>query len=514
MNFKMFTSAMASILHGPGVFVICVVIAVIFYTLYLRTNSRQLLNSLPGLFTSLGLLGTFAAICNSLGDISEDNLQVTKIIEDLVPAFTSSIAGLICAFIATAWCKIFYSNQDRAVENKIKKKSPEECLLEIAKYTQKLDKSVEGVVQLLLGITKYTQKLDGRLENVEQLLIKQSTKNEEYNTKLTSTISSQSLIMENFIEGFVNRMDSIFVKMNGQIEQNIKSFGQEQFQKSAAVLENLTTNLNELSSQLLSSQTSNVEQMIENTNTELKVVSDVVSTQMDKLCSQMTNALSNIGSNQNEQLTSIIQNYDVLSTRLSGQNGEFAEKMMAQMNDEYSKIQNQNVENVQQMLDLKEAFTEVNTEIIQSTNRMNKEVSSELTNSLSSFVSELQSSISSEISVLSGMIQTNVESLQQSYSYISDHVANIKGNYESSAQAYIDAVNNAHRTNESQEKMLDTISVSMGAVAKTNEKVDATIYILEERQERIENLLAHIQEISTTIATLQKLENQLNRLAS
>ena len=133
--------------------------------------------------------------------------------------------------------------------------------------------------------------------------------------------------------------------------------------------------------------------------------------------------------------------------------------------------------------------------------------------SISEFVSELQSSISNEISVLNRMIETNVENLQQSYSYISDHVANIKGNYESSAQSYIDAVNNAHRMNESQEKMLETIDNSMNAVIKTNEKVDATIYILEERQERIENLMAHIQEINTTITTLQKLEKQLNRIA-
>ena len=112
------------------------------------------------------------------------------------------------------------------------------------------------------------------------------------------------------------------------------------------------------------------------------------------------------------------------------------------------------------------------------------------------------------------MIETNVINLQKSYSYISDHVANIKGNYESSAQSYIDAVNNAHRMNESQEKMLNTISSSMNSVVKTNEKVDTAIHILEERQDKIENLLAHIQEIITTITTLRNLEPQLNRIPS
>lgn len=96
-----------------------IVIAVIFGSIYYKNRSRQLLNSLPGLFTSLGLLGTFAAICNSLGDINQDSLEIDTIIRNLVPAFTSSIAGLISAFIATAGCKIWYSYEDRKLERKL-----------------------------------------------------------------------------------------------------------------------------------------------------------------------------------------------------------------------------------------------------------------------------------------------------------------------------------------------------------------------------------------------------------
>ena len=75
MEFKALTEFLSIFLNGTGVFVISVVIGLVFGFIYLSTKSRQLLNSLPGLFTSLGLLGTFVAICNSLGEISEDSLQ-------------------------------------------------------------------------------------------------------------------------------------------------------------------------------------------------------------------------------------------------------------------------------------------------------------------------------------------------------------------------------------------------------------------------------------------------------
>ena len=91
IEFKCLTEPLAVMLTGKGVFIASVVITVIFGLIYYKNRSRQLLNSLPGLFTSLGLLGTFVAICNSLGDINQDSLEIDTIIRNLVPAFTSYI---------------------------------------------------------------------------------------------------------------------------------------------------------------------------------------------------------------------------------------------------------------------------------------------------------------------------------------------------------------------------------------------------------------------------------------
>ena len=433
------------------------------------------------------------AICNSLGDINQDSLEIDTIIRNLVPAFTSSIAGLISAFIATAGCKIWYSYEDRKLEKKINLQTPEECLYNLTLLSTTTNKS---------------------LSRISQQLVEQSAKNEVYNERLNTTISQQSKILEQFINDFVKRMDDIFTKMHGQIEQNIKDFGEEQFKKCADTLEALTDKMSSLSKGLLEEQKTNVQQMIAGTNTELQSVSNNVTEQITSLCTQMTSALANLRSSQDEKLTSIVENYNALSEKLASQNSDFAEKMNAQFNAEYEKIQEQNTNSLQQMVDLKDAYAEVNQEMLQSSTSMNREVSAELRNSLSTFVTDLQKTVTDEVNALSSAIVTNVEALERSYAYISDHVRNIKGNYESAAQAYIDAVNNVHRMNESQENMLSTINDSMKHVVHTNEKVDEVIAVIEERQERIENLISHINEISTTIETLQKLESQLNRITN
>lgn len=494
MEFHGLITTLSLVLNGWGVLLLSIVIAFIFYkVIYKQTKSRQLLNSLPGLFTSLGLLGTFVAICNSLGNIHEDSLENDVIIRNLIPAFTSSIAGLISAFLATVVCKICYSYEDRKLDEKVDKKTPEECLYKL---------------------TLLSEKTNDKLSAISSQLVEQDIKNKEYNEKLNTTISQQSKILEQFINDFVKRMDDIFTKMHGQIEQNIKDFGEEQFKKCADTLEALTHKMSSLSTGLLEEQKTNVQQMIDGTNAELQSVSNTVTEQINALCTQMSYALSTLRTSQDERLTAIVSNYDALSERLANQNSEFAEKMNAQMNAEFEKIQEQSANSLQQMVDLKDAYTEVNQEMLQSSTAMNREVSDELCNSLSTFVTDLQKAVTDEVNVLSTAIVTNVEALEKSYAYISDHVRNIKGNYESAAQAYIDAVNTAHRMNESQENMLITINDSMKHVVHTNEKVDEVIAVMEERQERIENLISHINEISTTIEMLQKLESQLNRIAN
>lgn len=300
------------------------------------------------------------------------------------------------------------------------------------------------------------------------------------------------------------------VRLNRILRTLVKSSSK----KCADTLEALIDKMSSLSTGLLEEQKTNIQQMIAGTNTELQFVSNNVTEQITSLCTQMTSALANLRSSQDERLTSIVENYNALSEKLASQNSDFAEKMNAQFNAEYKKIQEQSTNSLQQMVDLKDAYAEVNQKMLQSSTSMNREVSAELRNSLSTFVTDLQKTVTDEVNALSSAIVINVEALEKSYAYISDHVRNIKGNYESAAQAYIDAVNNAHRMNESQENMLSTINDSMKHIVHTNEKVDEVIAVMEERQERIENLISHINEISTTIETLQKLESQLNRITN
>lgn len=488
---------------------------------YYKTKSRSLLNCLPGVWTSLGLLGTFCAICYSLNGLEiknsttlqeanvkesqidsikrndnvivqryvdneygsevgktyeeskatkEQNLDIMKIISELIPAFTTSIIGLICALIVTLWAKYEFAKEEEEENDRLKNLSPEEYIRDIAINTK--DNSSQKSVAVLLS-------------ELIKLQVEQAKKNQEYNDKLNDTLGNQSKILKDFIDGFVKSMDDIFKQMNDAIQQQVKTFGEEQFTKTSEVLTSISDNMSKVSTEIIANQHKSVETMMSNTNTELAAITAKVTEAVNKLTTELQGALTTLGTEQSIRLNSIITNYDALATKLSEQNSEFAQKM-----------------------------SETTSSVMVNTVEMNKKVTEDLRSSMSDFVTDLQTSITTQCSTLDTAISTNVESLNKAYQFIQGLMAEIRQNYDQSVLAYADAVSNVHRTNENTEKAITATSKSFEKVEATNSKLGEILDILESRQENIEQLTKQISSVSSVIVQLQKLETTLNKIVN
>ena len=164
---------MLDLIFNWGNFLVLLVggaISFICYEQYKKTHSRALLNCLPGVFTSLGLLGTFLAICISLNGLggnevevidntgktlaevkaggSTQNIDIMKIISELIPAFTSSIAGLICALGTTVWTKFVFAKEEAEENNALENKRPEEYIQDISKQSGIFNTNLSTLIAL------------------------------------------------------------------------------------------------------------------------------------------------------------------------------------------------------------------------------------------------------------------------------------------------------------------------------------------------------------------------------
>lgn len=427
-----------------------IIIFLVFHNNYKKTHSRNLLTALPGLFTSLGILGTFGAICYSLAGISVDpemasnvgmtiqeaatssvgSLDIKRIISDLIPAFSTSIYGLVFAFFATSYTKILFANEDAQLLESLKYKDPE--------------KAIEALDQHVLDLTKA---------------------NEANNEKLTESIAAQSEILSKFVDSFVEEMQGCFTAMNSVIEERVTNFGTTQYTQSRELLEGLTKKLGDDTEKILSTH-----------NESIKKIADTSSTELSAMKEALTTAVSDL---KNDTVTGI--------EALSRQQHESLQK-------------------------LAEDSLALHTQSIEEQNLFNKELLHTMSSSLTKTTSSIINGVGEHIVSLKKALSENLQQLEKAYEFISDKSASIVSNYEQASEAYRDAVQNAHNLNESVEKGINEANESLKAVGQTNDNVGKIIKLIEDKETNMEAIVMRIEALSSAIASLQRLESSLSRL--
>lgn len=77
------------------------------YTRYKTTKYVLFITYIPNLWTSLGILGTFVSIYISLRSLNfQSVVDVSKLVEMIAPAFSTSIIGIIGALASSLWIRL------------------------------------------------------------------------------------------------------------------------------------------------------------------------------------------------------------------------------------------------------------------------------------------------------------------------------------------------------------------------------------------------------------------------
>lgn len=486
------------------VILVCGTVGVLFLLRYKKTGSRQLLNSLPGICTSMGIFCTFCSICISLQGLDSSNMDLPRIVNNLIPAFSTSIYGIIFALIATIYSKLEYAKKDHEAESI--QNTPDENLYTMA--TTMVD-----MARNLKNMPSDVRDMKGYLSHLETTVSEQERQTRELKERLDENLTQQTEALRNFISGFIDRMDSIFDRMSVSIERNIQTFGEDQFQKSSQVVEGITLKLQEVSQGLLNAQTESVSSMVENTQATLLAISSTVEQLVGQMSTSNTAALENLKNAQAEELQKIVQSQKDQIDSMAEHNRHWAEQTNAAWQTQYEAISSHNAESLQQMIDLKAAYEELGKKLLDETSQANRDTIAALQNSVSQFSNDIHTSVETQCNELASAISGNVSMLRDSYQYIDTHLAQIKSDYEQATLAFRDAVQNAHDINESFEHTIESVDTSLKAVHTTNTNIETVLNILQEKQTNINALVQKIKEMSEVLDSIQQLESVLNKIA-
>lgn len=433
--------------------------------LYKNGQHRYYLNAIPGICTSLGILGTFVSIYFSLKDIKAEDINLITIIHELIPAFTTSICGIILAIASTIYNKILFARQDSKLEKALN--TPEANLSIIATNITKLDDIKSSIDKAITQQADSTKRIEEKLQSL-------SDSNENLKQELVVAIQDQSGILKGFVEDFVKRINELFDKLGSSIETKMTNFGEESLSQSSKTIETLMERLSSTTEGLVKSQAKTAADSLEQTNKSLKALSDEMYDKLSCLISEMNN--------QSKLLSEAAERQsDALQTK---------------------------------MQDLQNSYIESSSSFMGQSEEMNKQLLASFTEQIQSFTNQTQQSISDVCSKLSDQVQTYLNGLKDNYEFLIEHTASITANYEQASESYIKAVEQAHQTNDAQERFLEGINQSVENLEQTNANIGSILSIIDARQEKTDKLVQRIGEMQAAIESLQKLENLLKRISA
>lgn len=416
----------------------------IYFLGYKKTKSRQLLNCLPGVWTSLGLLGTFCAIFISLSGLSTENvtssigstvaesatssINIIDIISGLIPAFSTSIIGLVGALVTSIVARCIFAHEDFNIGQQTGNKSVEEHIYDISSH-----------------------------------LVSQNELNKEYSDRLSDSLKDQREILSKFVDGFVNRMNDIFKQMESSVTSQISDFGEQQFLNSSEAIKDIVGKFTSTSANLLSEQQNSVERMISGTNVELQNISTAVTTNMGQMSSATITALENMRTSQQQKFESVI----------SDQNA-FYKGLNAQME--------------------KQSKQAVDT---------NNEIVSQLKASMTGFIEEMQMSVRTNVEQLQKsyeFIDSHIAQIKSDYEQSALSFTDAVQNAHNSNDVFENTINSVDRSLQSVVDTNNKIEKVLDMLEQRQTNIDNLVSRIHEMSSAIESL----QKLESIIHRLSK----------
>lgn len=216
-----------------AVLIVGLVVTASFFALYsTKLKSKQLLNYVPNAWTSLGILGTFIAIVASLNSGNTSSLtDVDTLVKNIVPAFTTSITGIIGAVVCSIVIKIIYAveekNEDELYKKTVGKDISPEILLndikvslsQLIRVTQVQESNIKSFLDsYMLQLDAFYNRIfesnkaqvrtlsDEYVHNVAQVL---ADTNEKINKRIEGLLLSHSESIQAYLKVEKKKLDEI-----------------------------------------------------------------------------------------------------------------------------------------------------------------------------------------------------------------------------------------------------------------------------------------------------------------
>lgn len=439
---------------NPLVAVLCTFVVLLLCYTYKKTKQRSAINAIPGICTSLGILGTFVSIWLSIKVINSGNDGATlqNLLSSVAPAFVTSIIGSCFAVVSTFVSKIYFAKIDSKEEN--------------------THGTIEEVFyDIRSGINNLSSKID-----------EQNKSNSCFVKFIQSSLVDNTETLTRFIESFGQKLDTMVANTQEAVTSQMKILGAGQLEKMNEVISQIMTQLSSSAQILLTQHTETMKTMQSSQTDKFKELMDAQLVFVESINEENSTLKTNLAS-----LVDKLQKEVSVSTQL---------QLQQQSTAMYAMLTSQ-----------KESFTGLMEQQKTFISGL-KEENATLKESLSSLVGDLQSQVKTQCEALEKSIEQHVAILQTSIEFVDSRIGTVKANFDLATESFKDAMKLAIQRNENGEQAVEQMRQALETMQSTNQQMESLLLLIEANHDNHELLLQRMREMkSELIETQESLSN-------
>lgn len=259
-----FSAELFAHLNGLVLVVGLLFTALLFVYYYKYTKARSVISYLPNIWTSLGILGTFISIVRSLSNTSNLN-DLPTVVDKIVPAFETSILGIIGAIITSVVVKIIFAYEDKKYDEEYDRKSysvdmtPELLLDSINQSIRVANTKIDGLAkQIAEGVLEevdshLTSKMEELARSHTARLVSLFEHEEDSITSATAKIDKAVSSMANTMKGASSTIKKTMEDISSELSEAVTKIVNDSIEKTGKISEDFTSEVSDIEKKMLNS---------------------------------------------------------------------------------------------------------------------------------------------------------------------------------------------------------------------------------------------------------------------
>lgn len=368
---------------------ISIIVSIVLYLIYKSTQSRQLLNYTSNVWTSFGILGTFLCIVHAFSPEEGTKIKwddIDALVKTIIPAFETSIIGVIGAIITSIAIKWIYAVEDKkevdAYNRSFGGKNPEQHIGLLSRYMSSIDDKLGDV-----GSDTFAEKITKFFEasGIYHNALLEELKQEH--SEMLQESKQQQALATRMIDNFTKTLKDFYDGLYADEQQRMEEITNRYLAGIDNVIKSTHGTIKEKFETVFSEHAESIRKLMENEEALFMQMSDKFVGSINTTSDNIGNAISEMGDKQIIELKGVTENTTSKLSEIS----DNTKKAVTQMASDNQKSIRQFAESMEENIgNISAEFLSLFNSLKSEFESLAKMLPCELTNIKSSFIETIK----------------------------------------------------------------------------------------------------------------------------